>query len=111
MSGLLGLGGGVITIPYLTRHNISMPNAVAISSACSLIIAAIGTVAFMLSGYHAEGLPDYSTGYVYWPAVIGVALPSMICSPLGVQLSQRLSVDLLRRLFAIILLIIAIKMI
>ncbi len=109
-SGLLGIGGGVLTIPFLTRWNVSIREAVAVSNAVSFTVAIIGTISFMISGHLVGGLPKWSTGYVYWPAWLPVALVSLLVAPLGVKLSHILSPNVLKRIFAVFLLIVALQM-
>jgi uncharacterized membrane protein YfcA len=109
-SGLFGLGGGVITIPFLSYCNVPMRNVVGISIACSLTVAIIGTVGFILTGLHAANLPPWSTGYVYWPAVAGIALTSPIFARYGTRLSHQLPVVTLKRLFALFLILVALHM-
>ncbi len=109
-SGLLGIGGGVLTIPFLTHWNVRMQDAVAISNAVSFTVSIIGTVSFMVSGLMVVGLPQWSTGYVYWPAWLPVSLFSLVFAPMGVWLSHYFSVKVLKRIFAVFLLIVAIQM-
>ena len=109
-SGLLGLGGGVISVPFLAYCNVPMRDAVGISTAISLTVAIIGTIGFMITGWHSQGLPAWSTGYVFWPAVLGVAIVSPIFANLGAKLCHRLPVPLLRKIFAVFLLLIGIQM-
>lgn len=109
-SGLLGIGGGVLTIPFLTRWSVPMRDAIAISNAVSFTVAIIGTVSFIVSGLLVSGLPHWSTGYVYWPAWLAVAFISMLVAPLGVKLSHYLSPKILKRLFSIFLLVVATQM-
>jgi uncharacterized membrane protein YfcA len=109
-SGLLGLGGGVISVPFLAYCNVPMRDAVGVSTAVSLTVAVIGTLGFMATGWHAPGLPHWSTGYVYWPAVLGVVVASPIFANLGAMLCYRLPVPLLRKIFAVFLLLIGIQM-
>lgn len=110
-SGLLGIGGGVLTIPFLTRWSVPIRDAIAISNAVSFTVAVIGTVSFIVSGmFHSAHLPKWSTGYVYWPAWFPVALVSMLVAPLGVKLAHHLSPKILKRIFSVFLLVVAVQM-
>lgn len=109
-SGLLGVGGGALTIPLLVYCNVSMRVAVVVSIAVGMTVAVIGSVTFLLSGLHASGLPAHSTGYIFWPACFAVALGSVVFAPLGATFSHRLSVEFLKRIFALFLLVVGVHM-
>lgn len=109
-SGLLGLGGGAITIPFLSYCNVPIRNIVAVSVSCSLTIAIIGTISFIITGQHAIDLPSWSLGYIYLPAFLGVVLTSPLCAQLGTYLSHKLPVTVLTRILGAVLLIMAIRM-
>lgn len=110
VSGTLGIGGSALVIPYLIHYNIPMRTAIGVSAACGFTIAIVGTCAFIATGWQEPNLPKWSTGYVYWPAVLGVAIASPWFATLGAALSHRLSIFVLRRVFAVLLLFIAIDM-
>ncbi len=111
LSALVGIGGGTLTVPFLTRGGLDIRQAVATSSACGLPIAFAGSLGFIVAGWHAAGLPSGATGYVFWPAVAGIVLASMPAAPLGARLAHTLPTVWLKRLFAIIVLLVAIKLI
>ena len=110
LSTILGIGGGTLTVPFLLWCNENIRNAVATSSACGLPIAVAGTAAMILTGWSNTHLPAGSTGYVYWPAAIGVLVASMLTAPLGAMLAHKLPVNVLKRIFAIFIAIIGIRM-
>lgn len=105
-SSWFGIGGGTFTVPYLSWLRIDMRNAVATSAACGLPIALVATVANIVIGWDAPNLPQWCSGYVYWPAVIGIAIASVPCARIGAKLAHSLDTTLLKRLFAILLLIV-----
>jgi uncharacterized membrane protein YfcA len=109
-SGLLGVGGGAFTIPYLTYFKIGIRNAMAISTACSVVIAVTGMCGFIFTGWSRPDLPAWSSGYVYWPAVLAIGLSSLLFVRLGARLSHRLPVGTLRRVFAVFILLIGLQM-
>lgn len=111
ISALFGIGGGVLNVPWLARNGASMPRAVGTSAACSLPIAAMGAATFVLTGQGQSTLPAYSTGYLYWPAFVGIAVFSVLCARLGVRLAHYLSPQLLKRLFALLMLLVGLKLI
>ncbi len=110
LSTLVGIGGGTLTTPYLIWHNVSIRFAIATSSAVSLPIAAAGTLGFMISGWQVTQLPNFTTGYIYWPAFIGITMASFFTAPIGARLTHRLPANTLRKAFALLLFILAIKM-
>lgn len=91
-SGLLGVGGGTLIIPYLNYCGVAMKTIAPISALCTLTVAIIGTMVFIFTGWSEPGLPAYSTGYIYWPAVLPVALFSSLFAPLGAKLTYVLPV-------------------
>lgn len=110
ISSLVGIGGGTMTVPYLTWHRVAMKNAVAISTTVGLPIAIAGTLGYMLAGWDKVDLPEASWGYIYWPALMAIVPASMLFAPLGVYLSHSLPTATLKRVFAGLLAIIAIRM-
>lgn len=110
ISALVGIGGGSLTVPFLAKCGIGMREAVGTSAACGLPIALAGTLGYVLSGWGNPLVPDWSSGYVFWPAVLAVAVTSTLLAPVGAMLSYRLPAILLRRLFAMLLGLMAIRL-
>lgn len=110
LSAIVGIGGGTLTVPYLVHGNFEMKQAVAVSSACGLPIAIAGTISYALLGWQETHLPEWSFGYVYLPAFIGISLSSILTAPFGAKLAHRLPAATLKRYFSLLLFIMAAKL-
>lgn len=110
LSMLVGIGGGTLTTPFLLWCNTPLRNAIATSAACGLPIAVAGTLAYMIAGLGMAELPPGNTGYIHWPAAIAIAAASVLTAPLGAHLTHTLPVKLLKRLFALLLVAVAVRM-
>lgn len=102
-SAIFGIGGGSLNVPFLTWRSVPMQQAVATSAACGLPIAVAGALTFMWLGWDSPQLPQWSLGFVYLPAMAGIAATSMFFARFGARLAHRLSPRLLKRLFALLL--------
>ena len=111
VSGVVGIGGGSMTVPFLTWHNMNIRQAVATSSACGLPIAVAGFIGFMLTGWSTVQMPAYSSGFIYWPAVIVVSVFSVFLAPFGARLAHSLPVARLKQVFALLLMVIGMKLV
>lgn len=110
VSSMIGIGGGPLTTPYQVWNNISMHQAIATSAAVSLPVSIAGSIGYILAGMQATDLPDYTTGYIYWPAFFGIILASVFTAPIGAKLAHKLPVKTLKRVFGVFLIMLAIKM-
>lgn len=110
VAAIVGIGGGVLTVPFLTWCNVRIQQAVATSAACGLPIAIGGTLAYVVLGWGHAQLPPGAAGYVYGPALLGIAVTSMLFAPLGAALSRRLSTPMLKRVFAAFLVVLGLWM-
>ncbi len=110
-SALFGVGGGVLSVPWLARNGAGVTHAIGTSSACGLPIAAAGALTFMFTGLGHADLPAGSTGYLYWPAFFGVAIFSIPAARIGARLAHHLPPERLRQLFALVMLIVGITLI
>lgn len=110
ISALVGIGGGSMTVPFLTWHRVPIHEAVGTSAGCGLPIAAAGAAAFMVLGQGHATLPAHSVGYVHLPAVAGIAVASVIAAVAGAALAHRLPKTALRRVFAVFLMLLGIYM-
>lgn len=107
LSGLVGAGGGFISVPFMTWCNVAIHNAVATSAALGFPIALANTVGYVLAGQGVAGLPDGALGYVYLPALGVIACASVLMAPVGVRAAHALPVKPLKRVFAGILYVLA----
>lgn len=110
VSSFIGIGGGTLTIPFLSICGVPMLRAIGSSSVLGFPLALAGTIGFAVSGWGNELLPPYSLGYVYLPALLGLAVASMLTAPLGVRLAHYLPIGLLRKGFALLLLFLGLRM-
>lgn len=110
LSGLVGAGGGFITVPFLTWRGMRIHNAVATSAVMGFPIALMGALSNIHEGWSVAGLPAGSAGFVYLPAMFSIAIVSMITAPWGAATAHRLQVQQLKRLFGALLCILSIYM-
>ncbi len=109
-SGIVGIGGGAIATPYMVFCNVPFRTAIGTSAALGLPISLTGTVGYIINGWGHAGLPPYSVGYVYLPALIGFVIASMAAAPWGASLSHRLSTKVLKKIFAVVMYALVTKM-
>lgn len=109
VSSLVGIGGGSMTAPWLMWHGIRAQNAVATAAACGYPIALAGTASFILLGAH-EKTQGIALGFVHGPAWLGIALTGALTAPLGAATVHRLSPVLVKRLFGLVLVLIAVRL-
>jgi uncharacterized membrane protein YfcA len=109
VSAFVGIGGGSLSVPFLTWCNVTMHRAIATSAAISFPIAAAGALGYVTGGQGATTLP-WSLGYVYLPALAGLMAASVPLAPLGAKLAHRLPVAKLKKIFALLLYILGIRM-
>lgn len=109
LSAVVGIGGGSMTVPLLVWRGVVPVRAVGTSSACGVAIGLASAVGYALHA-PAGALPAYAVGYVYLPAAIGVAIASVFAAPLGTRLAHRLSGDVLKRIFTVFLVVVALSL-
>ncbi|MBN9409016.1 MAG: sulfite exporter TauE/SafE family protein [Burkholderiales bacterium] len=107
ISGLVGAGGGFISVPFMTWCNVAMHNAVATSAALGFPIALANVAGYVLAGQSATGLPAGSFGYIWLPALVVIAVCSVTTAPLGAKAAHALPVKKLKRVFASVLYVLA----
>lgn len=110
VASFVGIGGGALIIPFLILCNVPMMNVIGASAAMGFPIALAGTAGFVINGMGHPGLPPYSLGFVYLPAMLGLVATSMLFAPYGARLSHSLPVKTLKRFFGIFLLLMAARM-
>lgn len=110
VSSFVGIGGGTLSVPFMTFCNVPMHTAVGTSAAIGLPIAVAGTLGYVVGGWGEPGLPPQALGYVHMLAFVGLASASFFTAPLGARLAHSLPVKTLKRGFAVFLLIIGTRM-
>jgi len=109
-SAIFGIGGGTLTVPFLTWKNIQMQKAVATAAACGLPIAVAGALTNIYVGWGSQLMPPWSIGYIYLPAFLGIIITSTIFAKLGAKLAHSLPSDKLKKIFAIFLFFVSLRL-
>ncbi|MDA8429090.1 MAG: sulfite exporter TauE/SafE family protein [Geobacteraceae bacterium] len=109
VSSLVGIGGGSMSVPFLIWCNVAMYNAIGTSAAIGFPIALAGTAGYAINGLTAI-LPAHTVGFVYLPALLGISAASMLIAPLGAKLAHSLPIARLKKIFALLLIVMGTKM-
>jgi uncharacterized membrane protein YfcA len=111
ISALVAIGGGSLSVPFMTWCNVKMHDAIGTSAAIGLPIAVAGTLGYLVGGWGASDLPAWSFGYVYLPALAACVVTSMLTAPIGAKAAHRLPVATLKKIFAGVILLLLAKMV
>lgn len=109
ISSLFGGGAAALGVPFFTWCNVDTHRAIGTCAAMGFPIALAGTLGYVIAGQGVAGLPRWSAGYVYLPAALGISLTSVVFAPVGARLAHRLRGATLRRIFALFLVAVGVK--
>jgi len=110
VSALVSIGGGSLTVPYLTWQNVDVKKAIGTSAAIGLPLSIAGTLGYLINGWERAIPHDFIFGYIYLPAVLLISSTSFFTAPYGAKLAHKLPVPVLKKIFSILLIILSIKM-
>jgi uncharacterized membrane protein YfcA len=110
ISALVSIGGGSLTVPFLVWQNVDLKKAIATSAAIGFPLSIAGTIGYIVNGsMHAE-TSGFMLGFVYFPAVVLISLVSFFTAPFGAKMAHNLPVAKLKKIFALLLMALSIKM-
>lgn len=110
IAALMGIGGGILLIPFLSWCGLQMRNAIGFSSASGVFISLFGSAGYVVAGWQVSGLPEGTLGYVYLPALVGIVITSVLMAPLGVKAASIWPTPMLKKIFALLLILIGVKL-
>ncbi len=110
VSALVSIGGGSLTVPYLVWQNVDVKKAIATSAAVGLPISIAGTLGYVVNGLMHTSDGSMMLGYVYLPAVFLISIMSFFTAPLGAKMAHSLPVGKLKKIFALLLMSLSLKM-
>ncbi len=99
LANILGIGGGIITVPILMAFKMSDRQAIGSSSAITLCITTLGALLYL---YFGIGIVTFheSIGFIYLPAFLVIAVTTLFAAPFGVKLAHQLPSSIIRKIFA-----------
>jgi len=109
MSSLMGVGGGSMSVPFLTWCNMAIRQAVATSAAIGFPIAVVGAAGFIVTGWGVEHRPEWSLGFVNIPTFLSIVVATSLFAPLGARVTHRIQPQKLRLFFGFFLLLLSFK--
>ncbi len=110
LSAFTAIGGAFMTVPFMLWCNVPLLSAIGTAAVIGFPIALAGSAGFVVTGMQASGLPQYSFGYVFLPALGGIVVASMLMAPVGAATAHRLPTKWLKRIFAALFYVMATKM-
>lgn len=110
ISSLVGIGGGTLTVPFLVWCNTAIQTAIGTAAAVGLPIAVAGTLGYVINGIGVAGRPEWTYGYIYLPAFLGIVSMSVVTAPMGAKLAHSLPVATLKKAFAVLLFLVGSRM-
>jgi len=110
VSSFVGIGGGAMSVPFMTWSNVRMHNAIGTSAAIGFPLSVAGTIGYSLNGLAIKNLPEWTIGFVHLPSLAGLVVTSVLIAPLGARAAHKLPVEVLKKVFAIFLYVIGTKL-
>jgi uncharacterized membrane protein YfcA len=110
ISSLSATGGASLVVPFLVKRNVLIHEAIGTAAAVGGPLAAAGAAGYIVAGLREPGLPEFSVGYVYLPALVMVVVSSVLLAPVGAAIAHRTPGRTLKKIFAIVLFLLATAM-
>jgi uncharacterized membrane protein YfcA len=111
VSSLSGAGGALIAIPLMyTYMRFPLRKAFGTSSAAIVITAAAGAAGYLIRGWGNEFLPPGMPGFIDWRPALPLILGAVPGAILGTRLAVRADTPLARKIYAVILLVVMLRM-
>ncbi|OQW41249.1 MAG: hypothetical protein A4S08_02670 [Proteobacteria bacterium SG_bin4] len=110
VSALTAVGGGFLTVAYLSYKSLDIKTAIGTSAAIGFPLAIAGTASYMISGWSITLSNPYTLGFIYMPAFLAVSIAGAIAAHYSARCSHRLPEAFLKKALAIISLLLSIKM-
>lgn len=110
LAALAGLGGGAILVPYLTYIKVNIRKAIGAAAASGIVVASFGSAGYLFIGSGFSQSPEF-IGYVHWPTALAIMIFSFIAAPWGAKVGQKLEQKQLKKVFAIFVILVALKLI
>ncbi len=111
LASLMGIAGGAILIPILSYYKVPLRHSIGVATVSGMVVAIFGVAGYIIAGFGKVNLPEYSLGYVYLPALLGIIITSSFFAPVGVKAATKLPVRTIKKAFAVFLMLVAVKMI
>ena len=87
---LLGIGVAAIMTPILSYKGYRMGQAAEVAVGLAVIVGIFAGTGYLIGGLNEVGIPEPRAGYIYLPALGGMAVGALAGSPLGLRLSRKL---------------------
>ncbi|MGL4767542.1 MAG: sulfite exporter TauE/SafE family protein [Formosimonas sp.] len=110
VSTLISAGGGFISVPFMLWCNVNARLAIGTSAALGFPIAVSAVLGYILTGFSIPNLPPMTFAYIYMPAVLGIVVTSALFAPIGAKMAQRWDVKTLKKIFAVLLIVLGLHM-
>ncbi len=110
ISALVSIGGGSLTVPYLSWQNVDIRKSIATSAAVGLPISLAGTLGYLVNGWSNTSSEDYIFGFVSLIPVVIISIMSFVTAPIGAGLAHKLPIPVLKKVFALLLISLSLKM-
>lgn len=107
ISSFLGIGGGILNVPFMLSCKVPIKEAVGTSASLSWVVAFMGSISYFILGMQTPDLPDYTIGFCYLPIAISLTITTSLFAPIGVRMAHKISPRLLQTIFGILLLVIS----
>jgi uncharacterized membrane protein YfcA len=108
--GLVSAGGAFLTVPFMLWCGIPLRTTIGTAATIGIPVAIVGTAGYLISGWNVPDLPADAVGFVSLIALAGLVSGSIVTAPIGARLTHRLPVLALKRIFALLLYVLATKM-
>jgi uncharacterized membrane protein YfcA len=102
-SSVLGIGGGMMTVPLLNAFYLSMKDSISISAKTGFLIASFGALSFFVLGMESQSQNPW--GYIYLPAALSIGISASLMAPIGAKTAHSLPVESLKKYFGVLLMI------
>jgi uncharacterized protein len=111
VTGILGIGGGIFVVPLLVLIlGYRLKDAAGTSLAMMLFTSAGGIIGYVVNGINAPYLPEYTIGFIYWPAWIALTIGSLGMVQIGAHFAHKTSDNLLNSILVTLLIYISLDM-